>query len=449
MAPLSRNMMLESKAVFDAHSRCLPSGPRTVSAVTGSSRGPIELTFLGTSSASPTETRNVSSLLLKPGSETGSWMFDCGDGTLRQWNRRPGALSSLSTKLEAIFITHCHGDHVYGLPSLLMSLLSSSPSLTGDASSLYTAEQPLLIIGPLGLYRLLAPMIGSQSRVRVLECSPTVVVAGGGHGGSAHCAAESTGRASVLYPIGSASDASLRFEVYENADWKVLAVPIAHSILTLGYIVMEKRVAQGRKVVILGDTCDAYATLPLAANADCLVHECTFLNEHADQAHRTKHSTAQMVGAFASAAQPKTLLLNHLSPWYFKDEYHPKAKGLMGRLLEQVKASFRPCSGDVMLAHDFMTHVIHPRVAEPTLHDAASANKEDGGECGHRSESQAAPPLKDVVSSQDAVARLAPWLSPTLSLSAMRRVFNVEPGHENVILSMKDARMGDGEVLSR
>lgn len=66
----------------------------------------MALEFLGTGSAVSTAHRNVSSLALHFCG--GIWIFDCGDGTSRQLHSssvRPG-------KIESIFITHLHGDHV-------------------------------------------------------------------------------------------------------------------------------------------------------------------------------------------------------------------------------------------------------------------------------------------------------------------------------------------------
>jgi ribonuclease Z len=72
----------------------------------------MKLTFLGTSSAVPTQLRNVSSLALSLTPYTGGsevWLFDVGEGTQRQMQH----VSHLSPlKVTIIFITHLHGDHV-------------------------------------------------------------------------------------------------------------------------------------------------------------------------------------------------------------------------------------------------------------------------------------------------------------------------------------------------
>ena len=46
------------------------------------------------------------------------WLFDCGEGTQHQFLRSELRLS----QLRRVFVTHMHGDHVFGLPGLLASL---------------------------------------------------------------------------------------------------------------------------------------------------------------------------------------------------------------------------------------------------------------------------------------------------------------------------------------
>mgnify|MGYP004729962275 CR=1 FL=1 len=100
-------------------------------------RGAMQLTFLGTSAGVPTRTRNVTAMLLnlQHPPQPGLWLFDCGEGTQHQLLHtafHPG-------KIERIFISHLHGDHLFGLPRLFCSRsLSGSP-------------QPLTLYGPKGL----------------------------------------------------------------------------------------------------------------------------------------------------------------------------------------------------------------------------------------------------------------------------------------------------------
>lgn len=86
--------------------------------------GELAITFLGTSSAQPSTTRNMSSLCLQLDGDL--WMFDCGEGTQHQIRKSECSLKA--SKIQAIFITHNHGDHLFGLPGLLCTL---SGGITG------------------------------------------------------------------------------------------------------------------------------------------------------------------------------------------------------------------------------------------------------------------------------------------------------------------------------
>lgn len=96
----------------------------------------MELFFLGTGSGVPSKQRNVSSLVLKLLDERNSvWLFDCGEATQHQILQ-----STLKPrKIEKIFISHMHGDHIFGLPGLL-----SSRGFQGGT-------EPITIYGPVGI----------------------------------------------------------------------------------------------------------------------------------------------------------------------------------------------------------------------------------------------------------------------------------------------------------
>ena len=92
----------------------------------------MELRFLGTSSGTPTKTRNVTALAVKRRQSRDWYLVDCGEGTQHQLLRTPLSVQSL----RGIFITHVHGDHCYGLPGLLAS------------AGLFGRTEPLLLAGP-------------------------------------------------------------------------------------------------------------------------------------------------------------------------------------------------------------------------------------------------------------------------------------------------------------
>lgn len=152
------------------------------------------------------------------------------------------------------------------------------------------------------------------------------------------------------------------WKVFEDCDVSVSAAPLRHRVPCVGYVVHERpwpghidvaKAAQrgltpgpafallkrgeavknkagevvlpeevvgpprpGRKVCILGDTCDSRAIEDLARHADVLVHESTFQNALKPLAERAGHSTAGMAGAFARRCGAQRLILTHFSNRY-------------------------------------------------------------------------------------------------------------------------------------
>jgi ribonuclease Z len=101
-----------------------------------------EIIPLGTSSATPTRYRSLSATaLLRAGRIL---LFDCGEGT--QFRLMDADLNRM--RIDAVFISHLHGDHFFGLPGLLTSL------------SLHHRSEALTIVGPEGLGAILEMIPG-------------------------------------------------------------------------------------------------------------------------------------------------------------------------------------------------------------------------------------------------------------------------------------------------
>ncbi|HYP48164.1 MAG TPA: MBL fold metallo-hydrolase, partial [Thermoleophilaceae bacterium] len=88
---------------------------------------------------------------------------------------------------------------------------------------------------------------------------------------------------------------------------------------------------RGRKLVLAGDTAPCEMTSVVAHQADLLVHEATFLEEEAERAAETRHSTARQAAELAAAAEVRLLALTHVSPRYSA-----------GQLRDEARTAFEP-----------------------------------------------------------------------------------------------------------
>ncbi|MCR8658589.1 ribonuclease Z [Paenibacillus endoradicis] len=274
----------------------------------------MELLFLGTSAGMPIRGRNVTSIALRISQYNGSfWMFDCGEGTQHQLLHTSLKLS----RLNKLFITHLHGDHIYGLPGLL----SSRSSLGGTES--------LDIYGPPGLRELVETNLRITEThlnypLQIVEIEEGIIF-------EDDCV---TVEAAMLdHRIDS-----FGYRIMEhdrtgtlNADWLAeIGVPAgpAYGQLKAGKdITLEDgRVIRsadavgeplpGRVITILGDTRPCDNAVKLSEAADVLIHEATFAHDLADKAHEYGHSTALQAAEIAHAAGAKRLFITHFSSRY-------------------------------------------------------------------------------------------------------------------------------------
>jgi ribonuclease Z len=270
---------------------------------------------LGTSAGRPTLLRGASALAV---ATEGAWaLCDCGEGTQISAQRAGLSLA----RLDAVLITHLHGDHFNGLPGLLGTL------------GLEGRERPLLVAGPKGLRALLEALerYGSLGTghlpLRILELA--------GDGGE------------IDWPEGAGL---FRYETR----------PLAHRVPTYGFRValrdrpgpldVERAVAAGvprgpllaelkagRAVALADgrvvqpdglvgalrpgaslayalDTVPCTSAVELARDVDLLVHEATYEHARAELAHERGHSSGVEAARIAAEANARALLLTHFSP---------------------------------------------------------------------------------------------------------------------------------------
>jgi ribonuclease Z len=295
----------------------------------------MRVTFLGTSAARPTVSRNVSSLVLHREGEM--MMFDCGEGTQRQMMRYGTGFT-----LSEIFFSHLHADHFLGVIGLLRTL------------GLQGREEPVTLYGPAGATAILraAVDLGVERvpfEVAIRELEPGEVLSRAeyavvpfrtSHGGrSLGYAVVEEERLGRFDP-----DVAARLGVPEGPLWGKLhrgePVEVEGRTVSAAEVVGPPR--PGRKVVYTGDTRPARQVVEMARGADLLIHEATFASDEAARARETGHSTAVEAARIAREAGVLQLVLTHLSPRYADDP----------RVLEREARKLFPASS---IAHDGLT----------------------------------------------------------------------------------------------
>ncbi|KEF43090.1 MAG: ribonuclease Z [Cyanobium sp. CACIAM 14] len=278
----------------------------------------MQVTFLGTSSGVPTRGRNVSAVALRLPQRAELWLFDCGEGTQHQFLRSELRVS----QLRRIFITHMHGDHVFGLPGLLASL-----GLAGNCPGIDLYGPDPLRDYLDGVMRTSSTRIGYPLGVhRVREAAARGSLLLDDDDISVRCAPLTHRVPAYAYRVDQ-KERPGRFDV-ERA--RALGIPPGpvYSELKAGRSVTldDGRVIRGEtlcgpprpgcSIVYCTDTVFSEAAVTLARGADLLIHESTFAHGEADLAIARQHSTSTMAAQTALEAGVKQLVLTHLSPRY-------------------------------------------------------------------------------------------------------------------------------------
>ena len=314
----------------------------------------MQVTFLGTSSGVPTRARNVSAVALRLPQRSEMWLFDCGEGTQHQFLRSDLRLS----QLRRVFVTHMHGDHVFGLPGLLASL-----GLSGSC------QEGVDLYGPDPLESFLKGAL-STSSTRI------------GYPLQVHRSRPAAEQGTVLF---------------EDAELTVRCTPLTHRVPAYAYRVDQKPLAgrfdidqakalgippgpvyarlkrgesvtledgrvidgttlcgperPGVSVMICTDTVFCEAAVELARGVDLLIHESTFAHAEAEMAFQKQHSTSTMAAQTAAEAGVGQLALTHLSP-----RYVPGNSVTPNDLLKEAQAIFP----NTVLAKDFLSLEVKP-----------------------------------------------------------------------------------------
>jgi ribonuclease Z len=278
----------------------------------------VQVTFLGTSSGVPTRARNVSAVALRLPQRAELWLFDCGEGTQHQFLRSELRVS----QLRRIFVTHMHGDHVFGLPGLLASL-----GLAGSCGGIDLYGPDPLRDYLEGVMRTSSTRIGYPLRThRVKEAAARGSLVLEDDDITVRCTLLTHRVPAYAYRVDQKPRPG-RFDVERARALGVPPGPVygelkAGRSVTLddGRVIRGEALCgpprPGRSVVYCTDTVFSEAAVALAQGADLLIHESTFSHGEADLAIARQHSTSTMAAQTALEAGVKRLVLTHLSPRY-------------------------------------------------------------------------------------------------------------------------------------
>jgi ribonuclease Z len=284
--------------------------------------------ILGSSSATPAFSRFTSAQVVNFNDRY--YIVDCGEGTQMQLQKYRIKLS----RLDAIFISHLHGDHMLGAPGLLSSL------------SIFERTKPLDLFAPRGLLSILE---------QIFHCSDTVL------------------RFEIRFH--ALEDFEPGTVIFKTDRMEVLSLPLHHRAFCRGFLFREKNkrrkfnffkakaleipkeyyhllkqerdvtLPDGREIkaedllfqresplsyAYCSDTLATEEILPYIEGVSLLYHEATFTHDLAERAHETHHSTAREAAETAQKAGAKKLIIGHFSARY--RELDP--------LLEEAKAYF-------------------------------------------------------------------------------------------------------------
>lgn len=285
----------------------------------------LHLTILGCYAATPRTFTNPTSQVLEIKNHV--FLIDCAEGTQVQLRRHKVKFS----RIEHIFISHLHGDHVYGLIGLVSSYM------------LLHRVNPLHIYGPKGIKEMILLQLKLSASWTTYE---------------------------LYFHELTSSESEI---IFEDDKVRVRTIPLKHRIYTNGFLFEEKQglrklnaaaaesyhidkcyyrnIALGKDITLddgrvisndlltfepippkryayCSDTAYNEDVVPLIHGCDVLYHESTFLESELALADKTMHSTARQAATIAAKANVKELLLGHYSTRYdsieaFADEARP------------------------------------------------------------------------------------------------------------------------------
>lgn len=300
----------------------------------------LELLFLGTGASIPSRDKSLPCMAVRCGSDI--TLFDCGEGTQRQM-----MISTFSfMKVNQIFITHMHGDHVLGLPGLLQTM--------GMAGR----KELLRVFGPKGIVDGISGMLASCEgaveyplEIEEIENGETVIF----DNFSVTAYGTEHGIPSMGYILRE-KDRKGKFNKAKAIELGVEPGPDFTKLQngeTVGSVSPDQVIAvskPGCSVAYSGDTVPCTSLTESVKGVDVLVHEATFLKKEEQLAKDHFHSTAYDAAVTAKTVGARMLMLIHISNRYDDISVaEDEAKSVFGNSVAVTDMQmFRITAGDII-----------------------------------------------------------------------------------------------------
>lgn len=271
------------------------------------------LTILGCGSALPTRSNFPSSQILEIRDK--QYMIDCGEGTqirMRQMGVR-------TNRLGHIFISHLHGDHCFGL----IGLISTFGMLNRTAELHIHAQADLEKIMKVQLdyfcsdlpFEIIFHHINPKKHELIFEDRSVSVYSIPLKHRVPSCGFLFEEKPKDRHIIREMID------FYNIPTWKILKIKQGDDFVTEdGETISNDQLTTApeppKRFAYCSDTAYSEKIISIIEGVDCLYHEATFMEDEAQRAKETFHSTARQAGEIALKANVKQLIIGHYSARY-------------------------------------------------------------------------------------------------------------------------------------
>jgi ribonuclease Z len=270
----------------------------------------VKVTFLGTGGSVPTKKRNLPSLVVR--TDGGLVMFDCGEGTQKQF-----LIAKLGFNREMrILISHMHADHILGIPGILHSM------------SFMGRSRDLEIYGPPGIcefvkcttetvkFRPMFPIRTVEVHAGTIARTDSYAIKAAWADHSVPCLAYSlteNDKPGRFHPA-----KARELGVPKGPLWKTLQmgkpVKVGRRRIDASRVVDPPR--KGLKITYGVDTRPCERVIELASGSDLLIHDGMFASDASERAREYGHSTVVEAAKIAKRSHSRNLALTHFSAIY-------------------------------------------------------------------------------------------------------------------------------------